>query len=464
MNRNINPIVGPFFKVFGRAFFFTSVFLLLEFTTISLVYHNEVKDLKERLIQTTEKEGNNIYLICNYINCTGVVHEGMEYYNSEVGLVTNEGKKLNTKLFMFFFNTDLDTLIKYSDTVYVVSNENKWKFINRLLALSTVILFITIFILSLKIHMDNLKVEKKYRSSMRNDLESKLQRDLTESLHHEMGTPLAIIRTLMEEIIKSMYPCINTTPSICNYIIYGKEIDACDKCDIKEKKRNIDNKIASYYEQLRFAVDSLYSLQTIIGKSKKISYSNGTVSIFEILNNVITSSNQLRIKNLTANYKQKGILDTHSCRGIQNGEMLMIVNNLVLNSIEAHATSISISTTLTDTGFLCLDIKDDGCGIRDVNNNVIKDYNIFKYGYSTKDKDGKNIINTNWLTSLLYRINLLVRDNEFRGAGLSLCKDLLRKNGGDIMLVETSKEGTTFRLKIPVKVTHNTSEVISFLS
>ena len=47
MSSNINPIVGPFFKVFGRAFFFTSVFLLLEFTTISLVYHNEVKDLKE---------------------------------------------------------------------------------------------------------------------------------------------------------------------------------------------------------------------------------------------------------------------------------------------------------------------------------------------------------------------------------------------------------------------------------
>ena len=94
----------------------------------------------------------------------------------------------------------------------------------------------------------------------------------------------------------------------------------------------------------------------------------------------------------------------------------------------------------------------------------LTDYNIFKYGYSTKDKDGKNIINTNWLTSLLYKINLLVRDNEFRGAGLSICKDLLRKNGGDIMLVETSKEGTTFRLKIPVKVTHNSSEVVSFLS
>lgn len=463
MSNNISPLAGLLSKVTVRAIMFTMVFLFLEFLTISLVYHNEVNDIKNRVKDISCKESNNIYLICNYINCEGIINNDLEFINSEKGLVLNNGRDLNSEIIYGSFNSDLDTVIKHKGTTYIISNDSKWKFINRLMMLSTIILFITIFILSLKIRIDNLKLEKKYKSNIKNDLESKLQRDLTESLHHEMGTPLALIKTLMEEIVKTIYPCNITNSSVCTYIVYGREQEECKNCPVKNRRREIDNKIASYYEQLRLSVDSLYSLQTIIGKSKKISYSNGTVSILEILNNVITSSNQLRIKNITATYKQKGLLDTHSCRGIQNGEMLMIINNLVLNAIEAHATEITFSSTL-ELDFLNLDIKDNGCGIRDSNNNVIKDFNIFKYGYSTKDIDGKNIVNTNWFTRLLYKTNILVRDNEFRGAGLSLCKDLLKKNSGDITLVETSKEGTLFRLRIPVKVTHNSSTIVNYLS
>ena len=98
--------------------------------------------------------------------------------------------------------------------------------------------------------------------------------------------------------------------------------------------------------------------------------SNGTVSLFEILNNVILSSNQLRIKNITPDYRNKGILDTHSCRGIQNGEMLIIVNNMVLNSIEANANKLVISAE-TKEDMLELTIRDNGRGIRDNNNNII---------------------------------------------------------------------------------------------
>ena len=98
------------------------------------------------------------------------------------------------------------------------------------------------------------------------------------------------------------------------------------------------------------------------------------------------------------------------------------------------------------------------------NNNIIKDYNIFNYGYSTKDIDGVDIISDSWLSSILYKLKILSRDNEFRGAGLSLCKDLLKKNGGDIILVDTNKEGTTFKLIIPTKITHTTDKVVEYLS
>ena len=43
-------------------------------------------------------------------------------------------------------------------------------------------------------------------------------------------------------------------------------------------------------------------------------------------------------------------------------------------------------------------------------------------------------------------------------------KDLLKKNGGDIILVDTNKEGTTFKLIIPTKITHTTDKVVEYLS
>ena len=143
--------------------------------------------------------------------------------------------------------------------------------------------------------------------------------------------------------------------------------------------------------------------------------------------------------------------------------MLIIVNNMVLNSIEANANKIVVSAETKDD-MLELTIRDNGRGIRDSNNNIIKDYNIFNYGYSTKDIDGINIITDSWLSGILYKLKILSRDNEFRGAGLSLCKDLLKKNGGDIILVDTNKEGTTFKLIIPTKITHTTDKVVEYLS
>jgi signal transduction histidine kinase len=278
-----------------RTIYFTIAFLLLEFSTISLVYHNEIKDLNNRVQQTVSAGGHDIYLICNYINCKNIIEENIHYVNTEIGIVVNEKNDTNSKILFAFFNSDLDSVIRHNNTLFIVNNDSKWNFINRLLALSTFILFIVIFIFSFKIRLDILKKESYARNSFKNDLESKLQRDLTESLHHEMGTPLAVIRTLLDEIIKTIYPCDVTESGICTLKVSNKKIPDCKECVHNYSKRALDSTISEYYEQISLALDNLFTLQTLIGKSKRISYSNGTVSLFEILNNVILSSNQLRI-------------------------------------------------------------------------------------------------------------------------------------------------------------------------
>jgi sensor histidine kinase regulating citrate/malate metabolism len=156
----------------------------------------------------------------------------------------------------------------------------------------------------------------------------------------------------------------------------------------------------------------------------------------------------------------KGALSISNKIRTDNGNNELInINNIITE----NANKLVFSAETKDD-MLELTIRDNGRGIRDNNNNIIKDYNIFNYGYSTKDIDGINIITDSWLSGILYKLKILSRDNEFRGAGLSLCKDLLKKNGGDIILVDTNKEGTTFKLIIPTKITHTTDKVVEYLS
>ena len=60
-----------------RTIYFTIAFLLLEFFTISLVYHNEIKDLNNRVQQTVSAGGHDIYLICNYIKCKNIIKKNI---------------------------------------------------------------------------------------------------------------------------------------------------------------------------------------------------------------------------------------------------------------------------------------------------------------------------------------------------------------------------------------------------
>jgi sensor histidine kinase regulating citrate/malate metabolism len=50
------------------------------------------------------------------------------------------------------------------------------------------------------------------------------------------------------------------------------------------------------------------------------------------------------------------------------------------------------------------------------------------------------------------------------GVNISTSTDTVKKNGGDIILVDTNKEGTTFKLIIPTKITHTTDKVVEYLS
>lgn len=435
-----------------KSLLFTSIFLVIEFITLLGGYQDTISEYDKRVGVIYKTEGKDINLICNTLFCKGVVDNNYEYVNVD-GILqrTNNVIDINKKL--FFFNKDLDTVLEKDGTYYIIDNSNTLQFISTATFISTLTFFVIMLAMAYRVRITEKKKDVYEKAILRNDLETRLQRDITESLHHEMGTPLAIIRTLTTELFKNLYPCEVTRNGMCDLKINKKEIKECSKCPANVgMRREFDKKALSYHDQIMLASDSLYALQTLVGKGKHINYSNGTTSIFEIVNNVIASSNGFRVRKVTPHFKNKEILDMYSCRGLANGELLIIINSMVLNAIEAKSTCIEVSASINkDT--MELFITDNGRGVRDVNDNVVTDYSIFNYGYSTKSKSGENIQVKGFFNKILNKLNLYNKQNQERGAGLSISKRMLQKSNGDIMLLDTSKNGTTFKVIIPIKPT-----------
>ncbi len=104
-----------------------------------------------------------------------------------------------------------------------------------------------------------------------------------------------------------------------------------------------------------------------------------------------------------------------------NSQMRRMFINLIRNSIQAKANIIIINLS-TEDHYSIIDISDDGIGVAPENQNK-----IFETNFTTKEKG--------------------------LGLGLKLIKRFLENTGGEIKLLSSSRAGTVFRIKIPIKNT-----------
>jgi sensor histidine kinase regulating citrate/malate metabolism len=151
------------------------------------------------------------------------------------------------------------------------------------------------------------------------------------------------------------------------------------------------------------------------------------------------------------------ILKTYAVNnGLNNGEMQSIIHNMIKNSIESKSSLMEFKAILYKHDKIKLYVKDDGRGIRDKYDNIIKDNIIFNYGYSTKSIQGDHLKEKSIFRIILNKLGIkLVATRTARGTGLSYIKALLQKSNGDIKLIDTNKNGTTFLLTIPIKKRKN---------
>lgn len=438
-------------------FSYMLIFVVLEVILIRSMFMDSYIDNRIKLDNIVKTEGVDLNLMCNIVGCEAVIYNKTKYINKsnileKTSIKLNTEVKLNSNL-----NSDFKSIIKSNGAIFIVNNSKFYNLTISLLIYSSSIFFIFISIIYLSKLLSEYRTSVLEKGGLKIELESRLQRDITESLHHEIGNPLAILDALLEDLFRHLYPCNITDDGVCDFkneFIKKKVCGSCSKSQVRN--REIDKVAIDHYYKMKFSLDRLHSIQNLVAGSKHIKYSNGTVSIFEIIDNIVSTNNSFKVNKVKVKYNKEDIdlFKNYACGyGLANGELLMVLHAMVTNTIEAKSSELtfSIERDVKVTDKMSIIIEDNGRGIRNALGEIIRDTDIFNYGYSTKDPNGENIKITNWFKKLLFKLGLLDSVSA-RGVGLSVNKRILENSGGDIELLSTSTQGTKFRVTIPIKI------------
>lgn len=279
-----------------------------------------------------------------------------------------------------------------------------------------------------------------------------VQKELSESLHHEVTAPISVIRVVTEDLMSKISYAIehsvetNLTKEECKKL--KLEFDIVSKKLIKVFTAELE----SYKKDLSLINSTAERIQGIIGV---LGYSKH-----------IRSGDNFSINKILENFKNvKAIMET--IKPIINiiplkknyypivPELNIVITNvldtLVTNSLEAGATTINIATVQEvelkhNVAFLKIYLSDNGKGIRNTKGEIDESIDIFKYGFSTKDNKVRTFKTK--VLEIFFGVNKEITNS--RGIGLNLNRDIIRSFDGDLKLFKTSKTGTTFEIIIPV--------------
>lgn len=303
------------------------------------------------------------------------------------------------------------------------------------------------FILFSMIYFKNKYKEKKKQMlaimGTEGSLRERNMRILTENIHHELNTPVAIIRGTLKKIELES-------------ITKKRTNNTCNGC----------TGTSNDFSQMYYALDQVDTVLQRMSNFKQIKYSNGNKTVSNIVKYSANSMNIYKRSNFKVELSDE--LNNYNLTGdLGNGDLMNIVSNHLKNSLEAGSDTIIVQCKFIEGkkphyGVLHIYIIDNGTGIRDRRTGLPlskKNLNqVFQPYYSTKDSEGnakKSIKNEKGIKKIwLYIKSYFDSDesnNEIRGIGLYLNKQMLLENGGNLFLKETSEKGTVFDITVPAK-------------
>lgn len=401
----------------------------------------------------------NLKHLCDISNCIRISHNKHTYKLSDTGELIETNYNIGSSAYNFgqYKMTKDFTLIYNIDDITMEVNTGG--LVEK--AISTYVIINCLFVLVYTFLFFNYRYrEKRKRLLLMMGTEGSLReqnmRILTENIHHELNTPVAIIRGTLKrlelDIITEKSKNIDLVQTECK-----------SHCNINKKIMTID------FPELNYCLDQIETVLQRMSNFKQIKYSNGNKTIMDIIKYSSNSMNIYKRSNFKIDISQE-LINYNLFGDLSNGDLMNIISNHLRNSLEANSTRIIIGSKYyadkknKHTGKLHIFITDNGIGVRNRLTGLPLDSkkldDVFKPYYSTKDNNGKNKkehINISGMKKLIVIIKswfeVVEENTEIRGVGLYLNKQMLMDNGGDLLLRETSDKGTVFEIIISVKET-----------
>ena len=489
---NIEIKISDIFSRKNILIFFITLFVILLFNglVIALNYNTSTRTIYYDKINIMNNiinsEGFDLMHICNAINCQEVYLNSTDAYNGRpkyVKYVNNDGilvldktdilGKDLPKLITTILTSDLKMYVEKDGYKFILGTEYIKEYSLRLYIITSIIIIILLAPLFIIFCIIRERDNKLNKVSYKNELETTLQRNLTEVIHHEMAVPLALIRTLTDNLFLDMFKCPYRSERACDlhtnlFCNNEEELKKCMLCPNIFNNTRTDLlgvrklEFLDMYNKIILNIDRLNSILKLLAGAKHIKNSNGNNSLYKIIDNVVSSVNSFKLEKITAYYEgSKKLLEKYALgHGIQNGELMNIVQVLVNNAIEALASELHIRAKLGPDATMNIYFKDNGMGIRDSKNKIVANNKIFEMGYTSKADEEDYKTDSMYIVKIwkyiLKKLNVsLVNRKNTRGIGLYISRNVLREAGGDITLVETSASGTTFCINIPIKDVHD---------
>ena len=223
--------------------------------------------------------------------------------------------------------------------------------------------------------------------------------DITREMeNNESESWTRLIRVLTHEIMNTVTPVASLSSAL------SQNLDSYSAEDI----RSALGTIASSSEGLISFVQSYRSLTHISAPMRKAFYLKDLVN--DSVN--IAKANWPSVNVLYRELSSDVILYA------DYGQMSQVLNNLIKNAVQAGAGNVSITASIDKREQTVIDIANDGESI-----SASGQEQLFVPFYTTKGTSGT-------------------------GVGLSLCRQIVRLNGGTIKLTSSTPESTTFTIVV----------------
>lgn len=443
--------IGYLFRIINWYLLIYSLFcLVLFFFITSVIYINNYSNYYytvEKELDTPKYRELNTLEVCLYLRCKGYLDltNYKEYiytpFSNELVYIPN-GAISNTKTIYRNITEDYNIIVKHDNKIFVIGNKIYNELLTPLFSVYTLIVIAILVILSMLASIKLIKHSYVKKGKMKHELTPLVQREIAEMVNHELATPIAVLESEVNNVLSNRYGLY------MDEITTEKYTDMRKKATTEEEIEEVDAIM-----NIKCSIERIKAILKFISSTKKIKNGNGTINIGTIINNVVNSVNTFSVNKMTYNIVDPdGLLNMYSVHHkYGNGNFLNALQVLFNNSMEAHATELTISCYLYSKngkfGEMCIELSDNGSGIIGYKNLESLNKSIFSYGFSTKSDIKFSITDR-----ILHRLGI-IDYNTGRGIGLYITRKILEDSGGSLKVIGTSIAGTTFELRIPVKLT-----------